>query len=87
MPNRTAPNQTARITRIGMRVEYDFDGSITKLVIIWPDGREFEVDQLIDVKPTITIGSGFGKRYRCRVKNKEVSLYRGDEDGRWYIKH
>lgn len=75
------------ITYVGMRVEYDFDGNITQLVIRWPDGRDFKVDQLLDIKPTITVGSGFGKRYSCRVRNKEVSLYRDDVDGRWYVKH
>ena len=69
-----------------MRVEYDSDGNITQLVIIWPDGREFEVDQLIDVKPTIAIG-GFGKRYRCMVRNKEVNLYNDTVVGKWYVKH
>jgi hypothetical protein len=81
------PNQTAKITYVGMRVEYGIDGKITQLVIRWPDGRDFKVDELISVKPTITVGSGFGNRYLCRVKNKEVSLYNDTVEGKWYVKH
>jgi hypothetical protein len=75
------------ITYVDMRVMHDIDGSMTPLVIHWPDGRDFEIDCLLDVKPTITVGSGFGKRYLCRIKNKEVSLYHDDVKGRWYVKH
>ena len=82
MPNRPIP-----ITYVGMQIKYDVDGNITELVIIWPDGRQFEVDQLLDVKPTITVGSGFGNRYKCMVRNKEVSLYNDTVEGKWYVKH
>lgn len=74
------------ITYVGVRVEYDLDGNMTPLVIHWPDGRDFEVDCLLSVVPTITVGSGFGNRYLCRVRGKEVVLCRDDVDGRWYVR-
>lgn len=75
------------ITYVDMRIMHDIDGSMTPLMIHWPDGRKFEVNCLLDVKPTITVGSGFGKRYLCRVRNKEVSLYNDTVESKWYVKH
>ncbi|WP_371374870.1 hypothetical protein [Sporomusa aerivorans] len=74
-------------TYVGVRAMHELDGSITPLVIHWPDGRNFEVDRLLDVRPAPTVGSGLGKRYVCRIYNKQVNLFRDNLDGKWYIEH
>ena len=74
-------------TFVAITAEHDIDGTITPLVIHWPDGRNFAVDRLLDVRPASTVGSGLGKRYVCRICNKEVNLFRDNLDGKWYIEH
>ncbi len=74
-------------TYVGVRAMHELDGSITPLVILWPDGRNFEVDRLLDVRPAPTFGSGLGKKYVCRICNKQVNLFRDNLDGKWYIEH
>lgn len=74
------------ITYVGVQAMHELDGSITPLVMHWPDGRKFEVDKILDVRTSATVGNGLGKRYICQICNKQVNLFL-DNDGKWYIKH
>lgn len=74
-------------TYIDLTVLHRKDGSMVPLIVHWPDGRQFEVDKLLDVRPAPTVGGSSGKRYVCRIANKQVSLLRDNLDGKWYIEH
>ncbi|MCM0758462.1 hypothetical protein M7775_07730 [Sporomusa sphaeroides DSM 2875] len=74
------------ITYVGITAQHDKQGNITPLILHWPDGRKYEIDKLLDVKPAPTVGSGIGKRYVCKICNKQVNLF-CDSSGKWYIKH
>lgn len=74
-------------TFVGITAEHDINGNIKPLILHWPDGRKFEIDKLLDVRPAPTVGSGLGKRYVCRIANKQVSLLRDNLEGKWYVEH
>ena len=72
-------------TYVSITALHDTDGKITPLILHWPDGRRFEIDKLLNVKPAPTVGSGIGKKYVCRICGKEVNLFCDNLDGKWYI--
>jgi hypothetical protein len=50
---------------VKVMVEVDIDGNMTPVRITWPDGRQFIVDRLLDVRPTPAKSGGAGIRYLC----------------------
>ena len=63
--------------------KFDEDG-IAPLSIQWPDGRLFDVDQIIDVRPAASIAvGGLGIRYKCKIGGKERLLFY--EEPRWFV--
>jgi hypothetical protein len=60
------------------------DGQIIPLQVLWEDGRVFEIDRVLDMRPGVSLKvGGQGIRYVCRVLNKEVCLYY--EEPRWFV--
>lgn len=44
------------------------DGKIFPLVLQWEDGREFEIDKVLDMRPAASLkAGGCGMRYTCRI--------------------
>lgn len=63
--------------------KFDQNG-ITPLQIIWNDGRVFDIDRVLDIRPAASIkAGGFGIRYTCKILNKETYLFY--EDLRWFV--
>lgn len=59
-------------------------GSVTPLSITWEDGRRFEVDRVLDVRPAASLkAGGAGIRYTCRILGKERYLFL--EEGQWFV--
>lgn len=51
-------------------------GQIIPLSIIWEDGREFEIDKILDIRPRAsTKGGGMGVRYSIRIIGKDRFLF------------
>jgi|LGVE01.1.fsa_nt_gb hypothetical protein len=71
-------------TYINVIVEFKTDGEMIPLKIIWEDGRTFEIDRILDVRPGVSrkVG-GQGIRYLCKIHNKEVCLYY--DQPQWYL--
>ena len=70
---------------VGVTAYHDPDGKIKPLCLHWPDGRKFEVDRLLDVRPAASLKvGGWGMRYICRVLNREVKLFYNEVDKKWY---
>ena len=64
--------------------KFDIVGNIFPLSIYWEDGRKFEVDRLLDVRPAASLkAGGAGMRYKVRVCNKETFLFY--EEGKWFV--
>ena len=60
------------------------DGTTRPLGVIWPDGRKFGIDTVLDIrKAAIYIAGGTGMRYTCEICGKAVYLY--DEEGRCFM--
>jgi hypothetical protein len=58
--------------------------NIRPLSLKWEDGRNFEVDRVLDVRQAPSLkGGGFGMRYNCRICNKKVYLF--DDEGKWFV--
>jgi len=73
-------------TFVTIIAEHDTNGIIKSTILHWADGRQFEVDKIMDVHqaPSL-IGGGHGMRYICRIRNKEVNLFHDDMDGKWFV--
>lgn len=69
---------------INVIVRFEETGKMTPLEIHWPDGRVFQIDRILDMRPGVSrkVG-GQGIRYLCRIKNQEVCLYY--EEPKWFV--
>lgn len=60
------------------------DGIIKPLQILWEDGRIYDIDRIIDVKPrAATKVGGHGLRYECRIRNQTRFIF--NEEQRWFM--
>jgi len=60
------------------------DGTTQPLRVIWPDGRKFGIDNVMDIRKAASYrAGGTGVRYTCEISGKVVFLY--DEEGRWFM--
>jgi hypothetical protein len=52
--------------------------------IYWEDGRQFEIDKIIDIVQVTSLGNGCtGKRYTCIIKGRSKYLYQ--EEAKWFV--
>jgi len=65
-------------------VYFTKEGQILPQKIIWNDGRKFDIDKILDIRPapSLKVG-GQGLRYTCRILNKETYLWLEDE--KWFV--
>ena len=62
------------------------DGKVIPFSIVWEDGKIFNIDRIIDIRPIAsTKGGGVGVRYLCKIKGKEKALFLSDY--RWFIEY
>lgn len=53
---------------VEINAQHCLDGKIKPLAIKWPDGRNFEIDKIIDARTAASLkGGGQGMRYTCRI--------------------
>ena len=64
---------------------YDEDGSVTPLSIQWEDGREYEIDRILDVrKAASTKAGGIGIRYTIKIGRTITYLF-FDCFNKWFV--
>lgn len=70
---------------IDVTAQFDESGGIMPIELRWKDGRRFEIDKVLDVRPLASMKSGgCVVRYKCRICGQERDLYL--EDGRrWFV--
>jgi len=69
------------------------DGRLLPLSITWDDGREFMIDQVLDIRQAAAMkASGQGDRYTVRVQGCDKYLFfernaslGGNNIGRWFV--
>ena len=76
--------------KIYVEVNADFktDGTLYPRSLVWEDGRRYEVDKILDVRPAASLkAGGAGVRYTVRIRNKETFLFLEEERGfdRWFM--
>lgn len=65
-------------------VDFDTDGRITPLEVVWDDGRHFAIDRVIDRRRAASLKvGGQGVRYIVEVGGKRTFLYH--EDPAWFV--
>lgn len=64
--------------------EFNLEGNITPLWILWEDGRKFPIERVLDVRRAASLkAGGVGLRYTCRIQGKEVYLFY--EEPAWFM--
>ena len=60
------------------------DGSIIPMKLIWDDGRSWDIDKVLDVRPAVARkAGGEGIRYLCRIGRQERELWYAH--GQWFV--
>jgi hypothetical protein len=60
------------------------EGHIIPLSVMWKDGRQFDVDRVIDVRKAASLKvGGCGWRYTCRIQGKETFLFLDND--KWFV--
>ena len=71
---------------IDVNAKMTSDGNVIPLSIIWDNGKVFDIDKIIDIRPLAsTKGGGVGTRYICKIKGKEKTLFLSDYH--WFIEY
>ncbi|HIU32931.1 MAG TPA: hypothetical protein IAB02_00055 [Candidatus Pullichristensenella excrementigallinarum] len=69
---------------VAVLTQFSEEGEVTPLSILWPDGRLYEIDRVLDVRPRAsTRVGGAGLRYTCRIRGRQTYLFR--EEDRWFV--
>lgn len=60
------------------------DGFVTPLTVIWENGRQYDIDKIINVQRAYAskVG-GTGIRYTISVGNKITYLF--EDEGKWFV--
>lgn len=80
-------------TYVAVRAEFDVLGNFLPTEIIWEDGRVYEIDRVLDVRPAASLkSSGRGDRFTVRILGRETYLFfergerlLGNNLGRWFV--
>lgn len=71
-------------TVLNILVEHKADGKQLPKTILWPDGRRFDIDKVLDVRQAASLKiGGRGMRYVCRICGRERVIF--DVNGLWYV--
>lgn len=74
----------ARKVYVTVNVDVDLEGKMTPRLITWEDGRQFEIDRILDVRQAASLpAGGNGMRYTCMILGKEKYLFY--ENPRWFM--
>jgi hypothetical protein len=74
-------------------VAFTNNGEMLPLSLTWEDGREFTIDQVLDIRPAAAMkAGGQGDRYTIRVQGRDRYLFferdtgfGGNHIGRWFV--
>lgn len=69
---------------VRVNVDMSASGEVKPRKIIWEDGREFEIEQITEIRKAASMSAGgVGIRYTCIINGKTKYLY--FEDPRWFV--
>ena len=65
-------------------VQFDAEGKITPLWIVWSNGKQYEIDRILSTQITPSLRpDANGYRFHVRILGQERTL--GYDGRRWYI--
>jgi hypothetical protein len=69
---------------VNVIVKCTTEGELTPLRIVWTDGKEYEIDRVLDIRRAASLkGGGAGLRYLCRIKGQKKYLWL--EENKWFV--
>lgn len=69
---------------VKVTAQFDEDGNIKPLMIYWPDGRKFEIEEIYDIRPAASLkAGGQGTRFYCRILNTDTYIFY--ENPKWFV--
>ena len=69
---------------VGVKAEFKPDGRLLPRSIIWEDGREYEVDRILDIRRAASLkAGGTGIRYTVRIGRNQTFLFL--EEDKWFV--
>jgi hypothetical protein len=74
------------VSKIYVKVNADFnlDGKIVPQLIVWKDGRTFDIKDVTDIRRAASLkAGGQGTRYTCTIAGKERYLFY--EGPLWFV--
>ena len=73
---------------VDVNVDHLTDGTILPRWFLWEDGRRYDVDKILDIRPAASLkAGGIGMRYTVRVMNKKTFMFLEEYQGanRWFM--
>lgn len=78
---------------VDVKVDFRSDGIMLPRKIIWEDGREYEIDRVVDIRQAAAMrAGGQGDRYTIKIDGKQSYLLfersasqTGNNIGRWFV--
>ena len=69
---------------VGVNAQFEPDGKLVPLSIAWEDGREYEIDRVLNVCRAASLkAGGAGIRYTVRIGSTETFLFL--EENKWFV--
>ena len=78
---------------VQVKVDFRQDGIMLPRKITWEDGREYEIDRVVDIRQAAAMrAGGQGDRYTIKIGGKQSYLFferspnqTGNCIGRWFV--
>ena len=75
---------------VDVRLRFSAGGDMIPIAILWPDGREFEIDSILDIGVASCESGGAGLRYIVMIMGQTRYLFYAnnyDNKGRlsWFV--
>ncbi len=69
---------------VPVMAEFNTDGVLKPVSIVWEDGLRYEIDRILDIRkaPSLKVG-GCGLRFQVRIMGKDVYLFL--DEGKWFM--
>ena len=69
---------------VSVTARFDADGNLLPITLQWKDGRNFDIDRVLDIRYAASLkAGGAGIRYSCRIAGQNRYLFL--EENRWFV--
>ncbi|HHX38203.1 MAG TPA: hypothetical protein GX717_09525 [Clostridiaceae bacterium] len=69
---------------VEVKARFDTEGQIIPMSITWEDGREYEIDHILNVQRAASLkAGGTGIRYCVRIGRTQTYLFL--EENKWFV--